>query len=212
MNTSLRYVFGSLVSGDFDSGSDVDVLVISDDNLNLCPQNWSVYTKAGIKRLFEKGTLFAWHLYQDAVPISPEARKCDFLREIGPPASYGSANSEISELKSIIESSFSELVDNTPSSVYEVGLIAVAVRDIAMAASIFINGRFNFGKFAPFELSQLSLNIPRELYLKMLSCRRATIRGEILESINSPEKELLRQRENITRWIDEVATRIEGKI
>ncbi|MDC8829719.1 nucleotidyltransferase domain-containing protein [Alteromonas gilva] len=212
MNSSLRYVFGSLVSGDFDSGSDVDVLVVSDDEHVSCPQNWSVYTKSGIRRLYEKGTLFAWHLYQDSVPVGSETRKYDFLREIGPPASYDSAPSEISELKNIVVSSLSELLDNTPSSVFEVGLIAVAVRDIAMAASIFINGKFNFSKFAPFELSQLSLDIPRPLYLTMLNCRRSTVRGETLSDNENPANELLKHRKSIIRWIDEVATKIAGTI
>ncbi|BFT29921.1 nucleotidyltransferase domain-containing protein [Alteromonas sp. D210916BOD_24] len=212
MNASLRYVFGSLISGDFDSGSDVDVLVIADNNELKCPKDWSLYTKSGVRNLYKKGTLFAWHLYQDAVPVSSEAREYDFLREIGPPSHYDSALSEIDELKGIIQSAFLELLDSTPSRIFEVGLIAVAVRDIAMAASVHIVGRFDFSKFAPFKLGKLSLDIPKSLYLNMLSCRRATIRGEDLLNIKCPENELMQERESITRWIDTVVEKIERKI
>lgn len=211
MKASLRYVFGSLISGDFDSGSDVDVLVIADSNELTCPNDWSLYTKSGIRNLYKKGTLFAWHLYQDAVPVSPEARECDFLREIGPPSCYDSAHSEIRDLKEIIQSAFQELLDQTPSRIFEIGLIAVAIRDIAMAASVHVNGRFNFSKFAPFELGNFSIDIPNSLYSNMLSCRRATIRGEDFLEFKCPDNELLKVRGKITHWIDLVAAQVEEK-
>lgn len=212
MNNSERYVFGSLVSGDYDKGSDIDVLLIADETTPSCPDSWSVYTKQGIKNLYKKGNLFAWHLFLTAIPISTSAIKNDFLRTVGEPTSYDSAINEIEELRQVAELSFNELLEKTPSVIYELGLLAVSIRDIAMAASLEINGKFNFGKNAPFELGEYSLSLPEKLYTFMISCRRATIRGfEPSESAAQKVKTTLSEREKILQWIDKLLAEVRRK-
>jgi len=58
------FVFGSVCRGESDKGSDVDVLVISNETAakNELPAQWSVYSPRRIRMLFSRGTLFAWHL------------------------------------------------------------------------------------------------------------------------------------------------------
>ncbi len=200
-----RYVFGSLVNGDFDTGSDVDVLVISDNENISCPDEWSVYTEGGIKTLYEKGSLFAWHLYLDAVPVSKEAIENDFLRNIGKPAEHNNAYQEVIELNQVATSSLSELEGTNASIVFELGLIGLAIRDIAMTTSLKINGRLCFSKYAPFDLGRLSLPLSKEFYFQLVQCRRATIRCEVEpKNLADLKCKVLNNRTQIERWINTV--------
>jgi hypothetical protein len=211
MKFSHRYIFGSLVSGDFDNGSDIDVLVITDDSMHNCPDDWSVYSKNGIQNLFARGSLFAWHLYQTAIPVTEETKRDDYLRSIGSPAEYTTAIEEIEDLRVILSSAFIELNNKTPSNVYECGLIAVAIRDISMAASQHLTDKFNFSKFAPFLLGKFSLNISQSLYLELVNCRRSGTRGRALNKTNKIVDAVLKEEMKITDWISTLIKAIEAK-
>lgn len=205
MKETERYVFGSLVNGDFDTGSDVDVLIVSDSEDLSCPRDWSVYSEKGIRTLYEKGALFAWHLYLDAVPVSKEAIKNDLLRRIGKPNEYKTSHQEIIELSQVASSALSELERIDASVVFELGLIGLAIRDIAMAAGLQINGQLCFSKYAPFDLGNLSLPLPKELYFQLVKCRRATIRGEAEpNNLDALKCQVLDNSARIKCWINSV--------
>lgn len=211
MISSYRYVFGSLVSGDFDSGSDTDVLVITKNKELDCPNDWSVYSEDGIKKLYRTGSLFAWHLYETAIPVTEETKQNDYLRQIGRPSRYTNAIPEIVDLQLILRAAFSELKNNTKSNIYEVGLIAVALRDIGMAASFHILGKFKFDKLAPLSLGKSSLNIRPQLYRELLNCRRSTIRGKSINNIDAVVTAIVKQEPVIEIWIDKLMDNIQEK-
>lgn len=172
------YVFGSVCRGEPDPGSDVDVLVISDQPgaARELPTAWSIYSTKRLRQLFARGTLFAWHLYLEAVPIWPRGEP-GFLKRIGPPAAYAGAKREISDLQKILRSAVTEIEHGTPSPVYEFGLIALACRDTAMAASPVLAGHFDFSRHAPLALSAARFPLTQRQFDYLLACRRATTRG-----------------------------------
>ncbi|WP_158768854.1 nucleotidyltransferase domain-containing protein [Paraglaciecola sp. L1A13] len=212
MNDSCeRYVFGSLVSGDFDSGSDVDVLIIrSNDGLSSFPPDWSVYTKERIEELYRKGTLFAWHLYLDAIPVSASAVSNDCLRKIGQPSDYVNAYSEISALSKLLKSSIAEIINNSPSKIYELGIVALTLRDIGMSASKALTGNFNFSKFAPLMLGEFSAPISETYYKSLIECRRATIRGHKTKFTDELLTELFQVEKKLLAWANNIKDKVYG--
>lgn len=63
------YAFGSICRGEIDFYSDVDLIAISDDLVqlkNLDPNKFSIYSEKRIKEYWEIGNPFAWHLYKES--------------------------------------------------------------------------------------------------------------------------------------------------
>ena len=172
------YLFGSVITGDVDSGSDVDVLVVIDDlkNRENYPDAWSVYSRQRIEELFRAGTLFSWHLYLDAILIYPST-SLGLIQSIGEPSEYTSYIVEVEQLVKLARNSVEEIESCTKSWIYEYGLLYVAARDIAMASFKKLNDRFVFSRFAPFELKRNIFPFTKKEYEYLMQCRRATTRG-----------------------------------
>lgn len=194
------YIFGSVCRGEPDSGSDVDVLVVSDsarDRRNL-PPAWSCYSRQRLRVLFGRGTLFAWHLYLDSVQLWPRGVE-GFLRKIGPPKPYLGARREIADLQRILLGASKELVGGTLSPVYEFGLLALACRDAAMAAFLPQVGRFDFSRDAPFHLPA-SFPLSKSQFDYLLKCRRASTRGGDIHRRSHVESEILVRLPQLNAW------------
>lgn len=202
------YAFGSVVSGEFDEGSDTDILAIeSPFDENRYPSDWSVYSRDRIKELYSRGTLFAWHLHLEAVPIFSSASG-GFLESIDPPAPYSEAKQEIQLLLTIAKTALAELASDTPSSIYELGILGVAIRDIGMAASHILNGNFCFSKFAPFLLRSAALPMNRDDYFFLIKCRRATTRGYHVNYDDERCRKIMETSPSIFEWGDKVLTQV----
>lgn len=205
MNSIRRYVFGSLVNGDIDNGSDIDVLVIDEHkNKHIYPPSWSVYSEERLKGLYQRGTLFAWHLFLEAVPVSHFAISNNLLRELGEPSKYSDGIKEIDELFQLMVTAYKELEEGTPSSTFELGLISVSIRDIAMAASIDTNKKFCFSKFAPYKLEGIEPPMPISIYKSLLDCRRATIRGAAIDLPPLIIDIVLKMKLDIFTWVSDL--------
>ncbi|HEY4249229.1 MAG TPA: nucleotidyltransferase domain-containing protein [Lacunisphaera sp.] len=203
------YIFGSVCRGEPDKGSDVDVLVIADgaQDLKNLPTAWSRYSRRRISVLYRRGTLFAWHLYLESVQLWPRDT-VGFLRKIGPPRPYDSAVREISDLRRILRGAVEELSSGTDASVYEFGLLAMACRDIAMAAFPSLVGRFDFSRHAPLHLpTGFPLSKPQLDYL--LQCRRASTRGGVLRRHVNLERQILTRLPELNTWCDKLLTRLK---
>ena len=61
------YAFGSLVRGEMDPDSDVDILFIGlPDENRSAPSSFLCYTKDEVTEIFKSGDLFAHHLYNES--------------------------------------------------------------------------------------------------------------------------------------------------
>lgn len=199
------YAFGSLCRGEPDAGSDVDILVITDQTnaTRKIPNSWSKYSPKRVRELFARGTLFAWHLYLEAVPLWPRNGQ-GFLQRVGPPKHYKNARREITDLRRILVGALTELNRGTPSEVYECGLIALACRDIAMAASLTINGSFNFSRYAPLRFKQMPFPLTKAKWNYLLACRRATTRGGSFRRNRRVERHIVSEPDNLLNWSSKI--------
>ncbi|MGO8943325.1 MAG: nucleotidyltransferase domain-containing protein [Syntrophobacteraceae bacterium] len=199
------YIFGSVTSGTVDPGSDVDVLALLNENMDgkHFPKDWSVYTRAKIRELYARGTLFSWHLFEHAVLVYPR-ETAGFLKSIGMPAPYTCAAEEIGALKILAQEASYELHRGTPSAIYEFGILYVSARDIAMAASCHLLGRFTFSRFAPFDLPDTPFPLESSEYRFLMDCRRASIRGRPQPVCALVEAAVLAKRDRLLRWCERI--------
>jgi hypothetical protein len=208
------YVFGSLTSGEVDAGSDTDVLVVlsTGDEAAEFPISWSVYSLERLKSLFQRGTLFAWHLHYDAVKVWPKTGQ-GLLHSIGSPAPYTDAHAEIDALISMARAASDELSDGTVSPVFELGLLYTASRDVAMAAAPHLLGRFTFSRFAPLFYTDPAFPLSRAEYEFLMQCRRATTRGISVPCDVSPADAVLRKLPLLLNWFNHVLRSVpDGRI
>ena len=203
------YIFGSLCRGEPDQGSDIDVLVISNERRTRqkVPPNWSLYSPRRIRALFARGTLFAWHIFQEAIQLWPRDR-AGYLQKIGPPKPYANAKREIGDLQRILVGAATELTRGTPSQIYEFGLLALACRDIAMAAAPSLTGTFNFSRHAPLHLPAVRFPLSRTQFDYLLACRRATTRGGQLRRNPRIERQLKAKLPQLSAWSVHILNRI----
>jgi hypothetical protein len=173
------YVFGSLTAGDVDVGSDADILAIVGTGVDqeALPHDWTIYTEERILDLHGRGTLFAWHLFQDAVLIYPRETDGGLIRRLGRPTCYGGAIADIDARIELGGRALNEIVRGTPSMVFELGLMYLMARDVAMAASKPMLDRFVFSRYAPFAFEKHPFPLTRTEYRYLMGCRRASTRG-----------------------------------
>ncbi len=203
------YVFGSILAGEVDSGSDVDVLVLAEAPDAACyPPEWSVYSLGQLREIFARGTLFAWHLYLGSKLLYP-AEGPDILDGFGKPAPYyPNAVSEIRALREIALTAMDELAAETPSWIYERGMLYVALRDTAMAASSIL-GEFCFSKHAPLRIStSTDFPLTKAEYDHLMDCRRGCIRDPESEKRFSDGEFVLRKRSALDAWLRAIERKV----
>jgi hypothetical protein len=170
------YIFGSAVRGDISPTSDVDILVVRSDGLRESyPISWSVYSPEIIELYYSEGRLFAWHLHLEAQRIFPRDGIA-FLVQLGAPAPYASAQTDIAELECLLTDSLREIRNGTYSLVYELGIVYTAIRDIAMAASWHLLEKPSFSRYTPYILP-CPCPLPIDVYRGAMLARHQSTRG-----------------------------------
>jgi len=172
------YAFGSIVRGEIDALSDVDILAIITDSsiVNIeFRSDWSVYSKDNIASYFRDGKLFAWHLYLESKCIFSDA-DTDFLMSLGRPNDYTESKDDIAGFIEMIKDCFVSIENKDSSLIYEIGLLAVCIRDIAMCASWSLCDKPVFSRVAPF-LLPINSPVSLVLYNEMYKARFSNTRG-----------------------------------
>lgn len=207
-------VFGSHVRGDAREDSDWDVLAVvqssnaeTRDNLvaevrrSLPRADVSFYAPSTIRRMFEEGHLFAWHLYRESRSFVPQP---DFIDGLGEPHPYGRALEDIQALRGILDTVEASALECPARATYEAGLIFVAARNIALSASWFCRGRPDFSRYSPFQLNLGRLfPLTREEYDDCVRARLAGTRG--IECTPLPAEFVAAAGSKVSAWAAEVS-------
>lgn len=186
VNVSL---FGSHGRGDNDEHSDVDVLVIVKDGSGTTPEaaivrslspflkpspSVSFYGERKLRLMFEEGHLFAWHLYLESKGIGPFSNLSSLFAK---PSDYAGALEDIADLITILKDVERQIKKCPHNSVFEMGILYVCARNIAMSASWHLASRPEFGRYSPYALSGLPFPLTMRQYDLAMQCRMASTRG-----------------------------------
>jgi hypothetical protein len=220
LNISL---FGSRSREDDDEDSDLDVLVVvANDTGKTSPDlvqnlvrkqfdkdpSLSWYGLRKIDALFRSGDLFAWHLHLEAKTLAGT----DLSACLGVPADYTTALSDINDLRKIASRVERSVIACNANAVFELGILYVCVRNIAMAASWHLASRPSFGRYSPYDLP-IPFPIAKDTYEVMMKCRMASQRGTALPMVFAAE--VLEVLRTILIWSEAVASDVakaEAKI
>lgn len=213
-------IFGSWVRGDNDEHSDLDVLVTVKDGSGKTPDrvianfvrpliggepSISWYGVKKLRAMFEQGDLFAWHLFLESKSVGPYP---DLPSIFGKPSTYVTAKADIIELRDILEQISGELQKAPRNAVFEMGILYVCARNIAMSASSKLCPTPHFGRYSPFALP-LEFPLSADEYDLTMACRMSGQRGRPPPLIHIREVEDMQQRlmawaELITREVSRV--------
>lgn len=194
------YVFGSTCRGEVTPTSDVDVLVVPfSRNRSQYPHEWSVYTPEVIKEYFNKGRLFAWHLYLEAKCVHCYGDQ-PFLSSLGPPAPYSTITDDIDDLEVLLKESLNELTNGTSNVVYELGIAHTAIRDIAMCASWAMLEQPCFSADAPYRLP-VECPLEYSIYSLIMLARHSSTRGIKIDFDPTYAVRAITEAP-LTKWVD----------
>ena len=132
------YAFGSVCRGEIDQGSDIDLLAcINNTAPQIDREKYSIYQYDSLKKLWEEGNPFAWHLYLESkLLFSPDG--CDFLRNLGKPGPYLASANDYAKFKNLFDKSYLELAQSPKSTIFHLSCIFLAIRNFATCYSLSI--------------------------------------------------------------------------
>jgi hypothetical protein len=122
------------------------------------------------------------------------------ISTLGKPASYTQAADEITYLLTVGQRVVAEVAGGSPSLIYELGLIYLVARDIAMAGAPQLIGHFTFSRNAPFDYEKIPFPLTREEYMYLMTCRRAATRGLAFVRDDRTEMSLIAKAHDVLRW------------
>lgn len=216
------YVFGSVARGDCDPRSDLDLLAVVADGDGKVPdgavtahvpahlaaleRSISWYGRRRLERMFANGELFAWHLHGEAVPLHEAER---VIAAFGRPTPYRDAAADVASFEKVLAGIPAQLEASPGNAAYELGLVYVCLRNIAMAASAVLCPRPDFSRYSPFRLSDFpEVPLTRAEYELAMGCRMAGQRGLApVAAIESSQVAAIHAR--IAPWIGVLRARLE---
>ena len=202
------HVFGSVIRGEVDASSDIDILVIPESGIaqNGYPVSWSVYSRETIAQYYSEGRLFAWHLHFESRCLYCFSGS-SWLISLGEPAPYVTAEADIADLYDLLQAALRELDQQSPSFVYEVGLVYTAIRDIAMCASWSVLGVPCFSRRAPYLLPS-KCPVPERIYNIAMAARHCSTRGGSPDIENTEYAARMLLLTPLESWVNELKERL----
>jgi len=208
------YAFGSICRGDILVDSDIDLLALVDSrDPRLDPNKFSIYSYKRIHELWAAGNAFAWHLELESKLIYSENGR-DFLRELGKPSEYVGAVEDCRRFCEIFQSALSSIKEGTPSLVFELSTIFLAIRNIATCFSLAMLPSPTFGRDSARNLGPRSVPISDTIYSILMRARLLSTRGLGDNLVDVDISELVDELEGCRRWVKELCreTQENGRI
>lgn len=171
------YAFGSICRGDLSADSDIDLLaLVKGRDLRLDPDKFSIYSYNRMQELWIMGNAFAWHLALESKLIYSEDGS-NFIKMLGMPSKYAHAKTDCARFRDIFEASFEAVKRGSPSLVFELSTIFLALRNLATCYSLTKMPEPTFGRDSARRLGPKSLNISEEIYRLLMRSRLLSTRG-----------------------------------
>ena len=205
------YIFGSLVRGEIDQYSDVDLLIVSDESMqNIDPNKYSIYTPKRIKQLYAEGNPFAWHLYYESKLVFSSGQ--DFLLYLGRPANYTNCKSDLLKFKKLFEDSTASINKDDFSIIFDLAMIFLAIRNFATCYSLGSYEKPIFSRATFEKLHDYPLKLDDEIKELLMMSRISSTRG-IEYSIENKSLSLLKLNlDKIENWFNEILVHYESRV
>lgn len=126
------YAFGSICRGEIDSGSDIDLLaIVSGGTKNeLSRSMFSIYSHSKVRKIWQEGNPFAWHLHTEAKLIHSNDGS-DFFGTLGPPATYVKAREDCDRFFKIFRQASMSVIRDQDSAIFDLSAAFLGIRNFA---------------------------------------------------------------------------------
>lgn len=183
------FAFGSVVRGEIDQYSDVDLLLITDKKIDhIDPNKYSIYTPQRIKEMFNEGNPFAWHLYYESKLIFTD--DINYLKELGKPKNYSNCLVDLYKFRDLFLDSLNSLEEDDYSLIFDLSMIFLAIRNFATCYSLGMMNRPVFSRNSFERIGNQSLIIDEGVKKILMLARISSTRG-INVYINNADLELV---------------------
>lgn len=170
------YIFGSLVRGDYDEYSDIDLLaLVNSFNKKYDISKFSIYSYDRISELWNEGNPFAWHLFTESKLVY-STDGTDFLTELGCPSEYKNVENDCNKFLTLYKNSKYSLLNNTNSVVFEISNIFLSIRNFATCYALSMGNKI-FSRDSAKLLNKKSLKISESTYDILVRARVLSTRG-----------------------------------
>ena len=171
------YAFGSICRGDLSSDSDIDLLALVEGrDSRLDKDKFSIYSYDRMQELWTMGNAFAWHLALESKLIYGEDGN-DFIKGLGMPCRYANARMDCARFRNVFECAFEAVRNGSPSLVFELSTVFLALRNLATCYSLAKMPEPTFGRDSARRLGAKSLNISEDIYRLLMRSRLLSTRG-----------------------------------
>lgn len=216
MDVEAVCLFGSVARGDFDTYSDIDLLIVINDcceeelilikeqiasELDM-PYHWlSVYRRSSLKDLFNYGSYFLWHVKTEGKVLYSRSGFLErILKELPP---YTKTKDNLLEYLAVCRDIRSSIIQDSLTYMYELAVLASIARNTCIALS-FLFGKLEFGRYSCVivcreilgEQFPFSINEYSQLYNYRLQDRRGHKDSEINHKLIT--------RKYIEDWVNKI--------
>lgn len=205
------YIFGSVVRGELDQYSDIDLLLISDEyTQNIDPNKYSIYSPERIKELYAEGNPFAWHLYYESKLVYSSEQ--DFLLSLGKPSDYTNCKSDLLKFKKLFDDSIISIRQNDFSIIFDLAMIFLAIRNFATCYTLGCYEKPIFSRLTFEKLDDYPLKLDDKVKELLMMSRISSTRG-INYSLKDKNLSLFEFDLNkIENWFNEILVNYESRI
>lgn len=196
------YAFGSICRGDLSVESDIDLLaLVQAREPRLNPDNFSIYSYKRMTELWAEGNAFAWHLALESKIVYTEDGD-DFLKSLGMPSTYTSGAIDCERFRDVFEASFVAIENGTPSLVFELSSVFLAVRNLATCYSLAMMPVPTFGRDSARKLGSNSIPMSEDIYLLLMRARLLSTRGVGQDVGEIDVEKVISELSGCRPWID----------
>lgn len=201
------YAFGSICRGEIDAGSDIDILICTDESThNLDPEKFSIYTYDRIKTIWAEGNPFSWHLHLESKLVY-SSDGSDFFKCLGIPSVYTNSIEDHQKFKKLFESSLQALKEPCGnSSTFHISCIFLAIRNMATCYSLEM-GTPIFSRNSPL-LVNPHLNISNEVFSIFTRSRLLSTRGHGQKLTFDEISEAIDAAQRFSKWIEMIEEKL----
>jgi len=196
------YAFGSLVRGEIELDSDVDLLAVTERfDPKFDKNKYSIYSAKRLRALWDEGNPFAWHLSQESVLIYSSDGD-DILKNFGPPAKYVKGLEDCRKFRMLLTDCLSSLSQTEHSITFELSTIFLCVRNFATCFQLSQFGEGVFSRDSAVLIGENSIDLSKKVMSILKKSRMLSTRG-IGENLSVDEINLARSSlPSIIIWMD----------
>lgn len=205
------WLYGSAARGDADEGSDIDVLVVGDEDFDVeslalgRPDriSQSHYSWAEVEHMANYGSLFLHHIKREGQPVlETEENRLQIL--LGRLGAYSRADQELKSFRTVLDD-VDDSLEGDPSVPFELSVVATAARHAAILGC-YLLGEPTFGRSSAFQTLLPRLGYSHQVVdevIRLYAYRRADDRKRPPDDAPSI-KEAVQWVRRIRQLIDEV--------